>query len=80
MGTIRLKNMQFFAYHGVFESEKKLGAPFEVDIELKLSFDKAAQSDNLNSTIDYDAVYKIVASIISENKFNSSYHLNSSIE
>ena len=79
MGTIRLKNMQFFAYHGVFESEKKLGAPFEVDIELKLSFDKFAQSDSLKSTIDYDAVYKVVASIISENKFNLIEKLASTI-
>ena len=29
MGVIRLKNMQFFAYHGVYDFEKELGAPFE---------------------------------------------------
>ena len=34
MGVIRLKNMLFYGYHGVNESEKELGGKFEVDLEL----------------------------------------------
>ena len=32
MGVIKLKNMQFYGYHGVYDHEKKIGAPFEVDV------------------------------------------------
>ena len=37
MGVIRLKNMLFYGYHGVNESEKELGGKFEVDLELSTS-------------------------------------------
>ena len=41
MGTIRLKNMQFYGFHGVNESEKHLGGRFEVDVEMQLSLTKS---------------------------------------
>ena len=41
MGIIRLKNMQFYGFHGVNESEKKLGGRFEVDVELNLSLNSS---------------------------------------
>jgi len=40
MGVIRLKNMLFYGYHGVNESEKELGGKFEVDLELSTSLKK----------------------------------------
>ena len=48
MGIIRLKNMQFFGYHGVYDHEKEVGAPFEVDIEIETSFAHAIKSDDIN--------------------------------
>ncbi len=34
MGIIRLKNMIFYGYHGVYEFEKEKGTNFEIDLEL----------------------------------------------
>ena len=69
MGIIRLKNMQFYGFHGVDESEKKLGGRFEVDVELNLSLNSSCLSDDLEDTIDYESVYKIVESCVKRDKF-----------
>ena len=34
MGKIVLQGLVFYAYHGVFEEEARLGARFVVDVEL----------------------------------------------
>ena len=52
MGIIKLKNMQFYGYHGVYDHEKELGSPFEVDVEITRSFSKAASSDDVNQTVN----------------------------
>jgi|TARA_B100001971_G_scaffold80019_1_gene73718 dihydroneopterin aldolase len=75
MGIIRLKNMQFYGYHGVSESEKHLGGKFEVDVEMKTDFQKAFASDNLEATIDYEAVYKTVDNCVK----NDNYYLIESL-
>ena len=69
MGIIRLKNMQFYGFHGVNESEKKLGGRFEVDVELNLSLNPSCLSDDLEDTINYESVYKIVESCVKRDKF-----------
>ena len=69
MGVIRLKNMQFYGFHGVSESEKHLGGRFEVDVEMHLSLKDSCESDDLNDTINYEVIYKTVASCIRKDKF-----------
>ena len=69
MDIIRLKNMQFYGFHGVSESEKHLGGRFEVDLEMQLPLKKSCDSDNLNDTVDYEKIYKTVDSCIKKDKF-----------
>ena len=69
MGVIRLKNMQFYGFHGVSDSEKHLGGRFEVDVELHLSLKDSCESDDLNDTINYEVIYKTVDSCIRKDKF-----------
>ena len=52
--TIELTGMEFHAFHGCLESERKEGNTF-------LDFKKAAKSDDLKDTPDYSKVYDIVA-------------------
>ena len=52
MDYIRLKNMVFYGYHGVEESEKILGARFELDLVIGANLQKASETDDLNDTID----------------------------
>ena len=69
MGVIRLKNMLFYGYHGVNESEKELGGKFEVDLELSTSLKKPGLSDNLHDTVDYEAVYKTVNNCVESKRY-----------
>ena len=69
MGIIRLKNMQFYGYHGVSASEKTLGGKFEVDVEMRTDLKRACESDNLEATVDYEAVYKTVDGCVKNDKF-----------
>ena len=69
MGIIRLKNMQFYGYHGVSSSEKHLGGKFEVDVEMRTDLKRACESDNLEATVDYEAVYKTVDGCVKNDKF-----------
>ena len=69
MGLIRLKNMQFYGFHGVNESEKHLGGRFEVDVEMQLSLKSACETDDLNKTINYESIYKTVDTCVKKDKF-----------
>jgi|694.fasta_scaffold67176_3 dihydroneopterin aldolase len=59
MGKIRIENMSFKAYHGVYPKENKIGGEFVVDVELNVDIVKAGKSDKLEDTYDYSIVYEI---------------------
>lgn len=57
MATITLENMEFHAYHGCMEHEQQLGNTFLVTVCMEIDTDLAAQSDQLNDTLNYKLVY-----------------------
>ena len=61
IGIIELEGMEFKAYHGVLEQEKVRGNEFVVDFRGELDLSAAAESDNLNDTLNYADIYEIVA-------------------
>ncbi len=61
MGVIELEGMEFKAYHGCLEQEKVRGNFFTVDFRGELDLTAAAESDNLNDTLNYGEIYEIVA-------------------
>ena len=61
IGTIELEGMEFKAYHGCLEQEKVRGNTFIVDFRGDLDLSAAAESDNLNDTLNYGEIYEIVA-------------------
>ena len=61
MHKVLLEGMLFHAKHGVFEEEKITGGKFEVNLELETDFSSSMTSDELEGTVDYSAVYEIVA-------------------
>lgn len=60
MGTIRLKNIRTFSYHGCLIEEGKIGSDYSVDLEIKANLKQSAISDNLKDTVDYVHLNKIV--------------------
>lgn len=60
MGTIRLKNIRTFSYHGCLIEEGKIGSDYTVDLEIKTNLKHSSESDNLKDTVDYVHLNKIV--------------------
>jgi len=66
---IRIKNAQFYAYHGALQEEQNIGGKFEVDVEIETDFNEAAKTDELHLTINYHKVYDFIAEIVHKEKF-----------
>ena len=61
MGVIEIEGMEFFAYHGHFAAEQVVGNRFVVNLTLRTDCEKAAKSDNLEDTLNYQIVYEVVS-------------------
>jgi|SRR5210317_480637 dihydroneopterin aldolase len=60
MGIIKLDNIRVFAQHGCLNEETKIGSDYRVDLKVKASLKKSANSDELKDTVDYVLLNKIV--------------------
>lgn len=60
MGTIKVKNIRVYAYHGCLVEEGKIGSDYRVDLAVKANLKKSAKTDNLSDTVDYVHLNKIV--------------------
>ena len=61
---IILEGMQFYGYHGGSPEERSLGQPFLVDLEGEIDLRAAGQSDNLEDTVSYAHLYRVVREVI----------------
>ncbi|MGN0033155.1 MAG: dihydroneopterin aldolase [Candidatus Limimorpha sp.] len=60
MAIISIEKMEFYAYHGCFEEERKIGTWFNVDISMEVDTSKAEDSDSIDDTVNYQEVYQVV--------------------
>jgi len=60
MGTIKLRNIRTFSYHGCLVEESKIGSDYRVDLEVKADLRKSMETDELADTVDYVQLNKIV--------------------
>ncbi len=60
MDIISLEGMEFYAHHGCFAEEQKIGTRFTVDVHVAADLSRAAASDLLTDTLNYQEVYNIV--------------------
>ena len=65
-----LKGLTFYGRHGCMPAEQVLGQRIGVYVELSLDLKKAAQSDNVEMTVDYSRVYRLIESIVKDKQFN----------
>ena len=59
MLTIRLEKLRFFAYHGLFDLEKKIGNEFEVNCTLSIDNESVVIED-ISQTINYAEIYALI--------------------
>jgi 7,8-dihydroneopterin aldolase/epimerase/oxygenase len=64
MGQIALEGMEFFAFHGHFDEEQKLGNKYAIDVIIESNIDAASESDKLKYAIDYVVVYNCVKEVM----------------
>ena len=60
MSKIILENMEFHSFHGVMEHEKELGNTFRVTVVMEINTDKAAFTDLLKDTVNYQLIYHTI--------------------
>lgn len=60
MGYIQIENMEFYAFHGHYKEEQKVGNKFMVDLKIETDMTKPAESDNLKDAVNYQQAYQIV--------------------
>ena len=64
---ILVEGMEFFAYHGFYPEEQLVGCKYSVDLILTTDVSHAALTDELDGTINYEVVYKIVRREMEQN-------------
>ncbi|MCB2205449.1 dihydroneopterin aldolase [bacterium] len=63
---IRLHNAVFYGYHGNHHEERHLGGRFHIDVDMETDITSAAESDSLERTVNYEAVYNLIEDIVTK--------------
>lgn len=58
--TIEVNGIKLYAFHGCLPEEGKIGGNYIVDVTISTNFEEAAITDELEKTVDYVVVNKIV--------------------
>ncbi|MDU1878204.1 MAG: dihydroneopterin aldolase [Finegoldia magna] len=58
MDYLLVKDLEIYANHGVFQSEKELGQKFLVTLKMGYNMKKGATSNNLEDSIHYGVLSK----------------------
>ena len=58
---IHLRQVRFHAFHGVLPQERQVGADFVLDLKVGYPLEQAMQSDEVTDTLNYAALYDLVA-------------------
>ena len=62
--TIFFNVLRFYAYHGCFEEEQKIGTHFTVDVELTYDAEAAVLGDEVEKSVNYQLVYKTIQKVM----------------
>jgi dihydroneopterin aldolase len=68
MITISLHGAEFFAFHGFYPEEQKLGNRFMVDVEVSFEPVVELNADQISDTVDYEQLYDLVSEQMSLTK------------
>lgn len=57
---VYLKEIRFYAFHGVLPQEQLVGGEFMVSLRVAYPFEAAMESDDVNDTLNYAELYALV--------------------
>ncbi len=55
---IVLEELEFYAYHGLYEQEQKIGNRFSVDIRIFFDYSFQKGEEDLSKTVNYEKLYQ----------------------
>ena len=64
MGRIAIEGMKFYAHHGYYHDERRLGNHFLADVYVDTDFQLAAESDMLTATVNYEDIWELTRQVI----------------
>lgn len=64
IGEVALEGMEFYARHGYYAEERKIGNKYTVDVYMVLDFKPAVMEDKLEGTVNYERVYELVTEVM----------------
>ncbi len=70
LDEIVLTGLTVFGRHGVFDHERRDGQDFTIDLRLRLSLAKAADSDEVTDTVHYGELAEKVAAVVAGEPVN----------
>ena len=54
-----LKNVRFYAFHGVMAQERQVGGDFLLSLRVGYSLDRAMESDDVKDTLNYATLFDL---------------------
>ena len=57
---IEIEGMEFYAYHGCYETEQIVGNKFSVDLYIEADCKEASETDDLIKAVNYQRAYELI--------------------
>lgn len=70
MFEVFIRDLEFYAYHGVSEEEQKVGHHFRASVTVRVD-GNADQTDKIMSTVDYGALASSVVSVATSASYST---------
>lgn len=64
MGSLEIRDMVFYANHGLYPEEQQVGGRFSVSCWMSYEVNPISSLDTLDQTIDYQEVFELVSHIL----------------
>jgi len=65
-----VEGIELHAHHGVYEEEQERGSCFRVDVDVRGHWEEAVRSDDLEDTLDVDAIVQHIRSVNQRRRFH----------
>nr|WP_255720704.1 dihydroneopterin aldolase [Acuticoccus kalidii] len=64
-----MEDLAFYAFHGLYDEEARLGQRFHVDLTCWLDLGPASRSDDYGHTVDYGAITSAIERVVTTSRF-----------
>ncbi len=66
---VQLRGLRALGHHGALAGEQDRRQPFEIDLDVEVDLGLAARSDELTDTVDYGALARVAAGVVTDERW-----------